>query len=211
MARQGGGRVTVMVSALAFVLLALVVPGSAASAAGNPSLQAEIVGDPLSHGVSLGSGFLDPFSAGLQKAASSAGAASGVSVSAAALGWTEPGTKPKHLFVVALSALDWPGQRVTTIDKQAALAAKAAAATTCAGELGSPPKIDVSVRGIPNSHFFECDRAPDGSVLDGVTTSRQNVFAMVISHTKAMTKTNLESLALKQYRRLHKPEPSVNT
>jgi hypothetical protein len=211
MARVGGGDTKFVVSAMAAVVFVLLAPGTVASASGNPSLQAEIVGDPLNHGVSLGSGFLDPFASGIQKAETEAVSGSGASITVAALGWTQTATKPRKLFVVALSAVNWPGQNTSTVDQQTALAAKAAAATTCAGELGSPPKVDVTVRGIPNSHYFQCDRAPDGSVLEGITTARQNVFALAITDTAALSKAKLEAIGLKQYRRLHTPEASLST
>ncbi|HEV3312357.1 MAG TPA: hypothetical protein VG815_17745, partial [Chloroflexota bacterium] len=178
---------------------------------GNPSLQAEIVSDPLSHSAPLSAEFLSQFTSALQSAESTAATESGGSALVAALGWTVTTAKPKRSFIVALSALDWPKMNSSEVDQQTALAAKSAAATTCAGELGSPPKVDVTVRGIPNSHYFECGRAPDGSVLEGITTSRANVFAVIITDTVALSKRKLEAVSLKQYHALHSPEPSLST
>jgi hypothetical protein len=112
-----------------------------------------------------------------------------------ALGWTDTAAKPKRSFIVALSALDWPNMDGPEVDQQTALAAQSAAATTCVGELGSPPKVDVTVHAIPNSHYFECRRAPDGSVLEGITTSREHVFAVLITDTVALSKRTLEAVS----------------
>jgi hypothetical protein len=206
---RGGGRSKFAICAAVFVLGALVEPGPPASAAGNAGLQAEIVSDPLSHGAPLSSSLLGQFTSAIQSAESNAATESGGSASVAALGWTVTTAKPKRSFIVALSALDWPNMSSSQVDRQTALAAKSAAATTCAGELGSPPKVDVTVRSIPNSHYFECGRASDGSVLEGITTSRANVFAVIITDTVALSKHKLEAVTLKQYHALHSPDPSL--
>jgi hypothetical protein len=171
----------------------------------------EIVGDPLVHGVPLASDVLGPFTSGLEKVETNATAGTAVSASVAALGWTEASAKPKKSFVVALISYNWPGQSASAIAHQTALAAKAAAASTCVGELASPPKVDEAVREIPNSHFFECGRAPNGSVLDGLTTSRGDVFAELLSDTASISKGKLVAVGLKQYRALHSPEAALST
>jgi hypothetical protein len=185
-----------------------IAPTVNAVAAGNSSLQAEIVRDPLSHGVALGSGYLSQLVSGMQRAEDNAvGAAASVSV--AALGWAEPNHKSESL-IVALNALSWPGHTASDIEQNAALAAKSAAATVCAGALGSPPKVDTPVSKIPNSHFFQCDRGPNG-VIRGLTTARDNVFALLLSNSSTLSRKQLEKIGLRQYRALHSPEAYVTT
>jgi hypothetical protein len=182
------------------------IPVERCSAAGNVSLQAEIPADPLHHGVPLNSAALDEIVEKLQAGESQAG--TGATVSVAALGWSEPHSTKKTLLVT-LSAISWPGQSVSEVDRQAALAAKSAAATICAGAIGSPPKVDVPLPRIPHSYFIECDRASNGAVIDGLTMARDNVFAVMASTASVFSRSDLQAFGLREYRVLHTPEPSL--
>jgi hypothetical protein len=187
-------------------LLLTLIPIERCSAAGNASLQAEIPGDPLPHGVPLNSVALDEIVAKLQAAESQAG--TGATVSVAALGWSEPHSTKKSLLVT-LSAVTWPGQSSSAVARQAALAAASAAATICAGAIGSPPKVDVSLPRIPHSHFIECHRASNGAVIDGLTMARDNVFVIMASSASVFSRSEFQTFGLREYRVLHTPEPSL--
>ena len=168
---------------------------------GRCALQSLIVHDPLRGGISLPSTDLDALISSLQQAETSAGANYGISTSAAALGWHRVSSKSKTIVVI-LVALSSSGHSASSLNQAAVSASSSSAATVCAGAVASPPTVDVRVKGLPNSHYIRCTRSPTGVYLDGVTTARANIFAMLISSTATMSKSDLEAIAIRQFKTL---------
>jgi len=196
MTRRFRGVITGTALAVAVVLAPAAEP--VAQAEGSAPLQQLIVHDPLMHGVPLPTSSLNSLVFGLYEYEKTAMTQMGGSASVAAYGWHEPNASRK-LVVVVLVGLSDPRLNSRDMSKQTALAAQSAAATICAGAIATPPKLDEKVRGIPNSHYIQCPKAPKNVVLDGVTTSRSNIFVMILSSLETMSRSRLQLLAKRQY------------
>lgn len=195
------GHIRRVLIVLVLAMFVLLVQGQSTWAAGDRSLEGQIISDPFPGGVAASSAKLSSLASGMQEAMQSAAGKTGTTTATAAEGWHRAGSNSRFVFVV-LAALNIPKQTASQLATQADAAASAAAGTFCSGASGAAPLAFSRVSQVPHGAFVKCSRSPDGLNAEAITTARANVFALVITTSSTVAHSKLISLALAQYRKL---------
>ena len=198
-------RFAVGLVAIVTIGLSTVATASPAVAAGNADLKRLIIPSPVAWSP-ISESRSQSFSSYLNGVETAAIAPAGLTSTSAAGGWQDTATK--RLLMIALVEINGNGITPSNSARFMNPAAKAGAASFCAGAEAAAPASLARVSGLPNAYLVVCPSAGSRSIPMGVSMTRANVLAFLISTQGSMSTQELESIARQQYAALPKSSPS---
>lgn len=190
----------VVILAIGLSFLASAAP---AAAAGNADLEKLIIPSPFVGWRPIPESKSQSFASYLNGVETAAIAPSGLTSISAAGGWED--TTTKKLLMIALVEINGNGQQTPSqVIQDLHPAAKAGAASFCSGAEAAAPASLTPVSGLPTAYLVVCPSTGLSAIPMGVSMTRANILAFLISTQESMSTQQLESIARDQYAALPK-------
>ena len=185
-----------LVALLSFCL-SMLVPAAPSGAAGNADLAKLIIPSPFPTWTPIPESRTESFSSYLNGVETAAIAPFGLTSTSVAGGWEDNATKSQ--LIIALIEIDGKGQTTSSAARLMHPAAKSGAASFCSGAEASAPVSLTQVSGLPNAYLVVCPGTASGTMPMGISMTRSNILAFLISTQHSTSSQELESIAREQY------------